>query len=342
MAFTHAVRVTPVFMAVLTASCLVNEKTSSFASTGPGFLTSPSFAAAEELATAGALQQQLDRWCQEEFVRLCDKKYSSFCNRTAVARFGKGVGGQQTNEWRCYDAHPLQSSKREVQCVDNCGNHIPCLGAVNASTTNHASRPSEITKLLDEQVRRFCSSFQNAADNVCSAKRNGSVARKGLGEDGRSSGDWACYKKDSLVYEAPAVCANNCGEDVGCVGGPSSGVGGAQTSDVEEIRAIMTDKSGACPSASGCVSTVVNPPLCLTEGETGSPADNDMSHESRRLDEIETLCRGNNDASCSGISSQKVLCPKSPATGGVHCFPAVQLGGRETPKNLDDCIICSA
>nr|CEL69741.1 TPA: NcMCP7, putative [Neospora caninum Liverpool] len=303
-------------------------------------MTSASLLSEDQMTVTSALQLKLDTWCTEEFARLCATNLPTFCNHKAVARFGKGNKSQKNDVWRCYEPSKLQSTKREVQCVDNCGNYVPCLGSVNPSTTIHASRHSEILNFLQQQVSHFCSPIQKAADDFCNRKTKGSVARKALAHAGQSAGGWNCENTGNLTFETVGLCADNCGKDEECVGGPNSQGDSNQHGEDSDLNTFVKQQSNGCSSGGGCLSTPVNPPLCLDGVESGTHAESATESDHDRIGEIEFLCRGDNEPSCSQITKQKMLCPASSGTGGFQCLAAAEPGSMLHTAKLKDCILC--
>lgn len=131
----------------------------------------------EVSTVASRLQEDLDVYCVKEFQKLCtaEGKGSAFCAGSAVARFGKGLHGGELG-WRCYDKSILRSTEKSMQCVDECGNLLKCVGRLEEDTVTSELLP-EFASFVHSRKWTYCSSFQQAADAMCNFKKTSYVAR---------------------------------------------------------------------------------------------------------------------------------------------------------------------
>ncbi|PHJ24780.1 microneme protein 13, partial [Cystoisospora suis] len=223
-------------------------------------------ASRESRSTRVHIQSELDSWCNSHYKKLCSGGKKAFCDKTALARYGKGITSQQTNQWRCYSKESLNPGGREVQCVDDCGHYFPCIGVINSKTTSHSTAESDIANFIQKAVPKYCSPIQAAGDKFCDSVSKGAVARKDTGRAGQETSQWRCYERASLTYEASGICKDNCGGERLCPGGRSETQGDLTKEHFTreaDLQKAFTNQRAPCDSL--CIPTPINPPVCVTD-----------------------------------------------------------------------------
>ncbi|CBZ49839.1 putative NcMCP4 [Neospora caninum Liverpool] len=208
------------------------------------------------------LQQDLNAFCTAQFQTLCSDTAggSSYCRvHSAVARFGPGTRDSVLH-WRCYEASITNTTVKHVQCMDDCGNHMQCIGTVSAQTV--ATLPqAALSAFISKRRWIYCTSFQRSADALCNFKQTGTIARY---DPVRSR--WMCFNAVDISLEGQSYCANNCGGFTPCAGGLSPGEIPTQTVHIipqPDIDAAFAALHPCQHADETCIPSTVNPPMCV-------------------------------------------------------------------------------
>ncbi|CDI84978.1 microneme protein, putative [Eimeria praecox] len=200
----------------------------------------------ETATSQSELQNVLDQICAEEGRRACNQGLNAYCGANMFARRDVGTQQQQTREWRCYAQGSLNLDKSGDGCVDNCGNIVSCLGAVDGASVTHLSRNSQLESAIAENKREFCHTGSEAAeasqqeepaqvpettteppsppsrmqallDSFCAEE--GMFARRDIGLSSQQSREWRCYVQGSLNFgKSGDGCVDDCGNLISCSG----------------------------------------------------------------------------------------------------------------------------
>nr|AFD54625.1 microneme protein 13 [Toxoplasma gondii] len=192
-------------------------------------------------------QRFIDDACQKLFNCHC-KKDRKFCT-TVVARKDRGRAGSQNDaEWRCYSLEELDFQKTNPSCIDECGNELPCQGAVPEESTHHITW-TKLPSKIDEATQKFCTERQRAANDYCASEFADSLARYGPGAGDQTS-QFRCIKKAAMRADAEGQCADSCKGTETCGGGRSRLDGPLSVDDVlnahEGISEAMKSASTEC------------------------------------------------------------------------------------------------
>lgn len=96
----------------------------------------------------------MDSICVQEFARACLVN-PHFCVG-AVARRDVGIDAAEGEAWRCYSTVELDFSAAKRSCVNDCGELIDCVGAVNGISREHLTATTELERLLQEVQPGMC------------------------------------------------------------------------------------------------------------------------------------------------------------------------------------------
>ncbi|KFG49506.1 putative microneme protein [Toxoplasma gondii FOU] len=288
---------------------------------------------------ASRLQQDLNAFCTTQFQKLCSETIDGgrYCGVSgAVARFGPG-GHDSDSQWRCYEESIMNTTTKGVQCMDDCGNQMQCVGAVSVKTV--ATPPLRALSAFISQRRWiYCSSFQRSADALCNFKRTGNVARY---DPGRTR--WMCFNPVDISLEGQSYCANNCGGFTPCAGGLSPGeiptrtVYIIQQSDTAEAFAALHP----CRHDEICIPSTVYPPACVKAHKI--IAIQQLSKQQEAMDnycqtEMDQMCRvGKWTTYCYQLWLSRMVSTEEDEEPKWRCYPFALLNFSDLSTCIDGC-----
>nr|CAJ20582.1 hypothetical protein TgIb.1080c [Toxoplasma gondii RH] len=287
---------------------------------------------------ASRLQQDLNAFCTTQFQKLCSETIDGgrYCGVSgAVARFGPG-GHDSDSQWRCYEESIMNTTTKGVQCMDDCGNQMQCVGAVSVKTV--ATPPLRALSAFISQRRWiYCSSFQRSADALCNFKRTGNVARY---DPGRTR--WMCFNPVDISLEGQSYCANNCGGFTPCAGGLSPGeiptrtVYIIQQSDTAEAFAALHP----CRHDEICIPSTVYPPACVKAHKI--IAIQQLSKQQEAMDnycqtEMDQMCRKAANDHCNKRYGEGWVARQDVTTDDWACFQTTKLPTYRWTGCVDNC-----
>ncbi|KEP62443.1 UNVERIFIED_CONTAM: microneme protein, putative [Hammondia hammondi] len=288
---------------------------------------------------ASRLQQDLNAFCTTQFQKLCSETIDGgrYCGVSgAVARFGPGSHDSDT-QWRCYEESIMNTTVKDVQCMDDCGNQMQCVGAVSVKTV--ATPPLRALSAFISQRRWvYCSSFQRSADALCNFKRTGNVARY---DPGRTR--WMCFNPVDISLEGQSYCANNCGGFTPCAGGLSPGeiptrtVYIIQQSDTAEAFAALHP----CRHDEICIPSTAYPPACVKAHKI--IAIQQLSKQQEAMDnycqnQMDQMCRvGKWTTYCYQLWLSRMVSTEEDEEPKWRCYPFALLNFSDLSTCIDGC-----
>nr|ACU52701.1 microneme 1-like protein [Babesia bovis] len=127
-------------------------------------------------------------------------------------------GANPVRACRCYNIFQHDYTSNDGGCINNCGQIIPCVGAVVQKEYIHEIKAATLNSLIRKNCGMsydlYCnlftvmSSLQKAMDELCGG---GLIMRI-------HSGEYGCYRDDEVSYDIYSVCLDGCGINVPCMG----------------------------------------------------------------------------------------------------------------------------
>nr|CEL64429.1 TPA: NcMCP3, putative [Neospora caninum Liverpool] len=286
------------------------------------------------------LQQDVDDYCAKQFEQLCAKAVQrKYCTKDPVVGRYDPRARSVEEAWQCHISTENDHRERKVKCVDNCGNLMKCVGDVRSSETIKVAMPR-----MDDWIKRrkwtYCSRYQQAADALCNLKHHGDIAR--YDHHGQR---WMCLDLGDVALDRISYCADNCGGPTPCAGGllprdlPYRSVRRVRHRDMKSaFEAIQP-----CRNAGDiCVPSAVNPPQCLSQGQT--VVLQRLVEQQRALDAacqeaMDEECRkGKQTEDCFGLWLARYDIGRIPReTTAWRCYPESRLDFTRLSKCIDGC-----